>query len=70
MSARGFWVGHHQRTFFTYGFSILLLAVIVSSTKQGMYGQHVREVEMSSFTPLVFSSFRGMGVVATTPSGD
>ena len=46
-----------------YEFSILLLPVIVTRTKQGMYEQHVREVEMSSFTPLVF---RGMGVAATT----
>ena len=30
------------------------------------YEQRVREVEHSSFTPLIFSSFRGMGKVATT----
>ena len=53
-----------------YGFSILLLPIIVLHTKLGMYEQHVREVEMNSFTPLVFSSFRGMGVAATKPSGD
>ena len=29
--------------------------------KQRMYEQRVREVEMSSFTPLVFSTFGGMG---------
>ena len=34
--------------------------------KQRMYEQRVRDVEMSSFTPLVFSTFGGMGMVATT----
>ena len=33
--------------------------------KQRMYEQRVREVEMSSFTPLVFSTFGGMGGAAT-----
>jgi len=31
-----------------------------------MYEQHVRDVEMGSFTPLLFSTFGGMGVAATT----
>jgi len=31
-----------------------------------MYEQHVRYVEMSSFTPLVFSTFGGMGVAVNT----
>jgi len=31
-----------------------------------MYEQHLRDVEMGSFTPLVFPTFGGMGVAATT----
>ena len=31
-----------------------------------MYEQHVRDVEMSSFTPLVFSTFGGMNGTSTT----
>ena len=34
--------------------------------KQRRYEQRVREVEMGSFTPLVFSTFGGMGGAATT----
>jgi len=34
--------------------------------KQHMYEQHIRDVEMGSFTPLVFSTFGGMGIAATT----
>ena len=34
--------------------------------KQRMYEQHIRDVEMGSFTPLVFYTFGGMGTAATT----
>jgi len=34
--------------------------------KQRMHEQRVRDVEMGSFTPLVFSTFGEMGVAATT----
>ena len=34
--------------------------------KQYKYEQCVRDVEMGSFTPLVFSTLWGMGAVATT----
>ena len=31
-----------------------------------MYEQRVRDIEMGSFTPLVFSTYRGMGSLSTT----
>ena len=56
-------------------FSIQLLPVIETQRflpcteglkdKQRMYEQRIRDVEMGSFTPLVFSTFGGMGSAAT-----
>ena len=76
VSARGFWGGNHQRTFFDVRvfnpMASSYRTTAVSSlyrrferAKQRMYEQRVREVEMSSFTPLVFSTFGGMGGAAT-----
>ena len=76
VSVRGFWGGNHQKTFFDVRvfnpMSSSYRTTAVSSlyrrfehAKQKMYEQRVREVEMSSFTPLVFPTFGGMGGAAT-----
>ena len=72
VSARGFWGGNHQGTFFDVQvFNPMASSdrtTAVSSlywrfecAKWRMYEQRVREIEISSFTPLVFSTFRGIG---------
>ena len=77
VSARGFWGGRHQKTFFDVRVfnptALSYRSTAVSSLykrfereKQRMYEQRVRDVEMSLFTPLVFSTFGGMGMAATT----
>jgi len=76
-SVQGFWGGHHQKTFFDVRVinptALSYCSTAASSLyrqfkgeKQRMHEQHVRNVKMSSFTPLVFSTFGGMGVAATT----
>ena len=76
VSARGFWGGNHQRTFFDvrvfnpmassyHSAAVSSLYRRFERAKQRMYEQRVREVEMSSFTPLVFSTFGSMGGAAT-----
>ena len=76
VSVSGFWGGNHQKTFFDVrvfnAMSSSYRTTAVSSlnrhferAKQRMYEQCVREVKMSSFTPLVFSTFGGMGGAAT-----
>ena len=70
-STDGFWGGHHQRTYF----DVKVFNPIASSyrttsapslyqwfekEKRRKYEQRVREVELSSFVPLVFSTFGGM----------
>ena len=76
VSVRGFWGGRHQKTFFDVRVfnptALSYRSTAVSSLykrfereKQRMYEQRVRDVEMSSFTPLVFSTFGGMGMAAT-----
>ena len=71
-----FWEGNHQRTFFDVRvfnpMASSYRATAVSSlyrrferAKQRMYEQRVMEVEMSSFTPLVFFTFGGMGRAVT-----
>ena len=73
--------GHHQKTFFDVRVfnptALSYRSTVVSSLyrrfereKQRMYEQRVRDVEMSSFTPLVFSTFGGIGVAATTVTRD
>ena len=46
--------------------TVASLYKVYEREKQRRYEQRVREVEMGSFTPLVFSSFGGMGSAATT----
>ena len=59
--------GHHQKTFFDVrvfnptaisyrGTAVSSLYRRFEREKQRMYGQRVKDVEMSSFTPLVFST--------------
>ena len=45
---------------------LLLLSIDNEWEKQRRYEQRVCDVEMDSFTPLVFSTFGGMGSAATT----
>ena len=73
--AAGFWGCHHHRSFFDVrvfnAFAESNQSPCPAATfqrhegKRRAYEEHVREVEWSSFTPLVFSSSRGMGRAAT-----
>ena len=77
VSARGFWGCRYQRSFFDVrvfnpsassyrNTAVASLYRRFEREKQRRYEQRVREVEMGSFTPLVFSTFGGMGGAATT----
>jgi len=77
VSAQGFWGDHHQRAFFDVRVfnpnapsyrrtAVSSLYRKFERDKQRMYEQRIRDVEMGSFTPLVFSTFGGMGTAATT----
>ena len=77
VNARGFWGNCYQRTFFDVRVfnptALSYRSTAVSSLyrrfeheKQQMCGQRVRDAEMGSFTPLVFSTFGGMGGSGTT----
>ena len=72
ISADGFWGGQHQKPFF---FDVKVFNPTASSyrttpvsslyrrfekEKRRKYEQRIREVEMGSFVPLVFSTFGGM----------
>ena len=72
VSAVGFWGGHHQRAFidvkvFNPTASSYRATPVASlyrrfeKEKRRKYEQRIREVEMGSFTPLVFSTFGGIG---------
>ena len=71
VSAVGFWGGHHQRAFFDVkvfnptassyrATPVASLYRIFEKEKLRKYEQRIREVEMGSFTPLVFSTFGGI----------
>ena len=77
VNARGFWGSRYQRSFFDVrvfnpsassycNTAVASLYRRFEQEKQRRYEQRVREVEMGSFTPLVFSTFGGMGGAATT----
>ena len=68
VSAVGFWGGHHQRAFFDVkvfnptassyrATPVASLYRRFEKEKRRKYEQRIREVEMGSFTPLVFSTF-------------
>ena len=76
VSAHGFWGSRHQKAFFDVRIfnptvpsyrntAVSSLYRRFERDKQRMYEQRIRDVEMSSFTPLVFSTFGGMGSAAT-----
>ena len=71
VSAVGFWGGHHQRAFFDVkvfnptassyrATPVASLYRRFEKEKRRKYEQRIREVEMGSFTPLVFSTFGGI----------
>ena len=71
VSATGFWGGRHQKAFFDVkvfnpnassyrGSQISSLYRKFEKDKRRKYEQRIREVEMASFTPLVFSTSGGM----------
>ena len=77
VSARRFWGGRYQRTFFDvrvfYPTALSYRNTAVSSLykrfereKQRMYELCVRDIEMGSFTPLVFSTYGEMGDLGIT----
>ena len=77
VSVQGFWGNHYQRNFFDVRVfnptALSYHSTAVSSLyrqfereKQQMCGQRVRDVEIGSFAPLVFSTFWGMGGSGTT----
>ena len=66
-----FWGSHHQKAFFDvrvfnptapsyHNAAVSSLYKLFECYKQQKYEQHVRDVEMGSFTPLVFSTFGRM----------
>ena len=70
ISASGFWVGKHQKEFFNvkvnainapsyHGTQVSSLYQCFECEKQQKYEQYIREIEMGSFTPVVFSTLRG-----------
>ncbi len=74
--AKGFWGNRHQRAFFDVRvfnpnaptYRSLQLATVYhrhEREKQRMYEQRVHEVELGSFTPLVFSTSGGMAKSTT-----
>ena len=76
ISASGFWGNTYQRAFFdvrvcnpnarTYrNSSISSVYRRHEQEKKRQYDERIRDVEMGTFTPLVFSLFGGMGKVAT-----
>ena len=76
VSARGFWGSRHQKAFFDVRIfnptapsyrntAVSSLYRRFERDKQRMYEQRIRDVEMVSFTPLVFSTFGEMGSAAT-----
>ena len=76
VSAHGFWGSRHQKAFFDVRIfnptapsyrntAVSSLYRRFERDKQRMYEQRIRDVEMGSFTPLVFSTFGGMGSAAT-----
>ena len=71
VSATGFWGGRHQKAFFDVkvfnpnassyrGSQVSSLYRKFEKDKRRKYEQRIREVEMASFTPLVFSTSGGM----------
>ena len=70
ISADGFWGGQHKRTFFdvevfnptasSYKTTPVSSLYRRFEEKRRKYEQRIREVEMGSFVPLVFSTFGGM----------
>ena len=71
VAAKGFWGSHHQRAFFDVkvfnlhapsyrGSNLSSTCHKLEREKQQKYEQHICEVEMGCFTPLVFSTFGGM----------
>jgi len=76
ISAQGFWGNRHQRAFFdvrvfnpnAQSYRRVPLASMYhrqEREKQRQYEQRVREVELGSFTPLVFSTTGGMAKTTT-----
>ena len=77
VSAQGFWGDRYQRAFFdvkvfnpnSSSYRNLQLTTAYRNQereKQRKYEQRIREVEMGSFTPLVFSTSGGMSKTTTT----
>ena len=74
--AQGFWGDRHRRTFFDVRVFYPNAPSYQNLQHGSIYRQHeekkrsyedrIREVEHSSFTPLVFSTSGGMGTLATT----
>ena len=70
ISVAGFWAGQHQKTFFDFKvFNPNIVSYWRSQAsslyrkfeegKQRKYEQRIREIKMTSFTPLVFSTSGG-----------
>ena len=74
VSADGFWGGHHQRVYFDVNptapsycaTSVPSLYRRFEKEKRRKYEQRIREVELSSFVPLVFSTFGGALILCTS----
>ena len=76
ISAQGFWGNRHQRAFFDVRVLTPMLKTYLElqlasvyrrqeREKQRIYEQRIREVELSSFTPLIFSTSGGMAKSTT-----
>ena len=77
IAANGFWGGHYERTFFDVRvfnphagsnrqMSLAACYRKHEAIKKRAYEQRIREVEHSSFTPLVLSATGGLATEATT----
>ena len=71
ISAAGFWGSQHQKAYFDVkvfnpnassyrGSQVSFLYRKFEKDKRRKYEQRIREIEMASFTPLVFSTSGGM----------
>ena len=76
VAANGFWGSRHQKVFIDVkvfnpnassyrGSSLSSLYRRLEKEKRRKYEQRIHDVEMGYFTPLVFSTFRGMSTICT-----
>ena len=65
VSAYGFWGGRFERAFFDVR-ALQSTYRRHEQEKKRQYNQRIRDVEHSTFTPLVLSTTEGMGRAATT----